>query len=189
MKKFLLALGMVVTWPAFATIDDYIPATSPLVLRDGTAVADLIQFTPSPADALWHVYKENPGDVFEIANQQQETVGAFAESLIGSELTFLFGVEPLSEHANRTFGGVEFNVLAYHYAGKELIFYYENAISDFTLGDITQASDFDLDQELSNIRVYANAGDPDPQSVMAPGTVALLSLGLVGLIVARKQHG
>lgn len=185
MKKVMATVAMMAfTTPLFATIDEYIPATSPLVLRDGTAVADLIQFTPSPADALWHVYKENPGDVFEIANQEQETVGAFAEGLVGVELDFLFGVETLSEHANRTFGGVEFNVLAYHYAGKELIFYYENAISDFTLGDITKASDFDLDQELSNIRVYANSGVTNDAT--SPGHVALLGFGLVALGLARK---
>ena len=173
---------------ARATIDAYIPATSPITLRDGTSVADLISFEPSPADALWHVYKENPGDVFEIASQDQATVGAFAEGLIGAELDFLFGVDNLVENANRTFGGVEFNVLAYHYAGKELVFYYENAISDFTIGDVTMASDFDVDQDLSNLRVYSVQGGVGPRSVSAPGTIALLSLGIVGLVVSRRQR-
>lgn len=33
----------------------------------------------------------------------------------------------------------------------------------------------------------ADCGGPDPQSVSAPGTIALLSMGLVGLVVARRQ--
>ena len=100
---------MVVTWPVFATIDDYIPATSPLTLREGTAVADLISFEPSPADALWHAYPAND----YMAGQSAAEVEVFVEDLLGgADATFLFGVDNLVENANRTFGGVEFNVLA-----------------------------------------------------------------------------
>ena len=185
MKKLLLgAVLAAFTYPAFATIDSYIPAVSPLVLRDGTAVADLISFEPSPADALWHAYPASD----HMANQSAAAVEIFVEDLLsGADATFLFGVDNLVENSNRTFGGVEFNVLAYHYAGKELVFYYENAISDFTLGDVTMASDFDVDQDLSNIRVFSVQGDPDLQGVASPGSMALLGLGLVGLGLVRNR--
>ena len=185
MKKALALALTIFTYPAFATIDDYIPAVSPLVLRDGTAVADLISFEPSPADALWHAYPAND----HMAGQSAPEVEVFVESLVGADATFLFGVDNLVENSNRTFGGVEFNVLAYHYANKELVFYYEDAISDFTIGDVTMASDFDVDQDLSNLRVYSIQGGGDPRvNADAPGTIALLSFGLIGLYVARKQR-
>ncbi len=183
MKKLALAL-LFASSTAMATIDSYIPATSPLVLRDGTAVADLISFDPSPADALWHAYPAND----HIAGQSAAEVEVFVESLVGSDATFLFGVDNLVESSNRTFGGIEFNVLAYHYANKEMVFYYETAISDFTIGDVTMASDFDVDQDLSNIRVFTvQGGGVDPQSIASPGTMALLGFGLVGLGLARRR--
>jgi hypothetical protein len=182
-----MAIGFLAyTSAARATIDAYIPATSPLTLRDGTAVADLISFEPSPADALWHAYPAND----HMAGQSALQVEVFVESLVGADAEFLFGVDNLVENSNRTFGGVEFNVLAYHYANKEMVFYYETAISDFTIGDVTMASDFDVDQDLSNLRVYSiqGGGDPRTTDADAPGVIALLSMGLLGLFFERRRR-
>ena len=170
---------------ARATIDAYIPAQSPLTLRDGTSVADLISFSPSPANALWHAYPAND----HMSGQSAADVEVFVEGLLGgADATFLFGVDNLVDNANRTFGGVEFNVLAYHYANKELVFYYDTAISDFTIGDVTQATDFDVDQDLSNLRVYSVQGAGPLVNADAPGMIALLSMGLVGLFVQRRRR-
>lgn len=189
MKKALQALALTLfTYPAFATITPYIPANSPLVLPDGTIVGDLIQFEPTPADALWHV---DPANGY-IGSQGlgSNDVELFAESLIQGDLTFLYGLDSLSGHELSTFSGTDFNVVALHYANKELVFYYETAIDTFTIGDIYAENGYDLNQEVSNIRVFSGTGTccVTTTSVNAPGTVALLSLGLLGLYTARKQR-
>ena len=187
MKRALLAALLMVSTSVMATITPYIPAASPLVLPDGTIVGDLIQFDPSPADALWHV---DPANAY-IANQSYAAVEVFAESLVGENLNYLYGVDALSGHETRTISAFDFNVVALHYANKELVFFYEDAISEFTIGDIYADNGYDLNQEVSNIRVYAtDAGPtPNPTDADAPGTVALLGLGLTGLMLHRRKHG
>lgn len=183
MKKLLLTVAMLAfTSPLFATITPYIPAVSPLVLPDGTTVGDLIQFTPSPADALWHV---DPANAY-IASQSAPDVEVFAEGLVGENLNFLYAVDQLSGHQNETYSAFDFNVLTFHYANKELVFFYEEAITEFTIGDITQASGFDLNQDLSNVRVFATDG-PDATDATAPGAMALIGMGLIGLGLARRR--
>ncbi len=198
MKKALLATALLAfTSPLFATITPYIPAASPLVLPDGTIVGDLIQFTPSPADALWHA---DPANAY-IANQGlgSNAVELFAEGLVGQNLNFLYGVDSLSGHQAETISAFEFNVVALHYANKELVFFYDTAITEFTIGDIYADNGYDLNQEVSNLRVFAcdtaaacsggsGGGGGDPQSADAPGMLALLSMGLLGLFYSRKQQ-
>ena len=187
MKKLISTIALVAfTSPVFATITPYIPATSPLVLPDGTIVGDLIQFTPSPATAMWHV---DPANAY-IANQGlgNSAVEVFAEGLVGNDLDFIYGINALSGHEAETLSVNPFNVVALHYANKELVFYYETAITEFTIGDIYAENGYDLNQEVSNLRVFANAGNPNPTTADAPGALALLGMGLVALGVSRRTR-
>lgn len=186
MKRALLATLLFISTSAMATITPYIPAYSPIVLPDGTILGDLIQFEPSPADAVWHA---DPANTY-MANQSAAAVELFAESLVGENLNLSYTVDALSGHELETFNVNPFNVVALHYANKELVFFYETAIDTFTIGDVYADNGYDLNQEVSNIRVFGtDAGPGTTRNASAPGSVALLSMGLVGLMLHRRKYG
>ena len=187
MKKVLQALALILfTYPAFANLIELTDLESPIIVSgEPITPEDVITFSPSPADAIWFSDKASA----DFTSQDSAALLADIEANIftNATLTAAGQWDSLSGDGT-TYDANAFNVIAVHYDNKELVFGYINAIDNFTIND--------LGQEISNVRTYTATGgifevqqcETDCTSVSAPGTIALLSLGLVGLYTARKQR-
>lgn len=182
-KLFLSAALLLLPLVSHATISELTDVTSPITVG-GVHVDDIVTFSPSPADRIW--WSDDAAADFN--PQSAENVELVIEGLYGTaiDISLVQELDGLTG-AGTSHSGDPFNFFAAHYDNKEFVFYFETAITDFTIGD--------LGQDISNWRTYScvegcggatGGGDPDP--VSAPGTMALLSLGLLSLYRARRTR-
>ena len=132
----------------------------------------IISFEPSPADLILY------GTNADFTNQSPGGIEADLEGVIGQGLLLTGAVDGLSGSAlTLPFAA---SVYYLHYGDNGIAFGYDAPVPQtFSIAG--------LPHDLSNYRLYALDIVGDVRSASAPGTIALLSMGLVGLIVARKR--
>lgn len=182
MKKALLAIAATLPIMANATIME-ITGPSPIVVNGPPPPAptpDTVYYSPSPADRIW--WSDDATTDFN--PQNDANIQAVIEGLSGDTLTHVSSTTGTGTDWTYT-AGLEFNYMAVHFDNQELVFFYETAQTEFSV--------VGLEHEFSNARAYTGLTptctdcNPDPVSVSAPGSVALLSLGLIGLVTARRK--
>jgi MYXO-CTERM domain-containing protein len=135
-----------------------------------------VYYSPSPADRIWW---SDQSEV-DFASQDASAIQTVLEDLSGDTLTHIYSTE--NTGSDWTYdGGAAFNYMAIHFDGQELLFYYETAISAFSVTGLAH--------EFSNARAYTGAStpDPDPVSVSEPTGLGLVALGLCALAATRRR--
>ena len=139
-----------------------------------TAGGAVVTFDPSPADLILY------GTNADLTNQSPGGIQSDLENVIGQSLLLTGAVDGLAGSAiTLPFAA---NLYYLHYGDNGIAFGYDSPVPQtFSVAG--------LPNDLSNYRLYALdiVGEVNPTAATAPGTIALLSLGLVGLIVARSR--
>ena len=171
MKKFLLA-ALLLPSLAVANIMDITGDQTAGSL--GTPDGATVTFEPSPADLILY------GTNADFTNQSPAGLAGDLSAVIGQDLLITSFADGLSGTTITI--PLAASVYYLHYGNNALAFGYDAPVpQSFTISD--------LPHDISNYRLYALDIVGDVTSATAPGHLALLSLGLLGLFKARRLQG
>lgn len=182
MKKALLAAAVALPVIANATITELDPLNDIVVNApppNDPTTTGIVTYQPNPADRIWYSDEAS----IDFNPQDAANILTVIEGLSGDTLTTVFEYE---ENGGSTWdytAGTGFNYMAVHFDDQQLVWYFQDIQTDFAVQGLTFG--------FSNARAYLGEPcvvdcGPDPQSVAAPGNLALLAIGLIGLVASRR---